>query len=463
MADGQRRGLPPVHAVLSVASAMGLEALWKRGYVVRAVREAVDVARAALAAGGEPEVDPAALAEAAGQRLARLTTVGPRRVINATGVVLHTGLGRAPLPLGGACGGYCDLEISRESGERGDRQEHARELLGWVTGAEDALVVNNNAAATLLAIAATSAGGEVVIARGQLVEIGGSFRMPEVIAVSGARLVEVGATNRVRLEDYAAAIGPDTRALLEVHTSNYRIRGFAEQPATPSLARLAHDKGLPLIYDVGSGCLLDSRALPGLEAEDAEPTVSEAVAAGADIVCFSGDKMLGGPQAGILVGGSEWIRRLAQHPLARAVRVDKLAIRALAECLAAWVSPSVAERVPAVGLLSRSVEGVRTTAERLAARLAEALPHAAVRTTPGASAPGSGSLPDTELASWWVRVRVPDPEGLARALRLGEPGVFTLVRDGEVVFDARTILADEEEDLALALRNLPAGVARQEQ
>jgi L-seryl-tRNA(Ser) seleniumtransferase len=463
MAGGERRNLPPVHAVLRATAELGLEERWGREYVVRAVREAVDDAREALASGATPEVTAEALAAAARARLVELTTPGPRRVINATGVVLHTGLGRAPLPLEGHWGGYSDLEVSRETGERGDRQRHTRDLLRWITGAEDALVVNNNAAATLLAIAATAAGGEVVIARGQLVEIGGSFRMPEVIAASGARLVEVGATNRVRLDDYAAAIGPTTRAILEVHTSNYRIRGFTEQPATDALARLAHEAGLPLIYDVGSGCLLDSRTLPGLEEDDAEPTVPDAVAAGADIVCFSGDKLLGGPQAGILVGGADWIRLLGRHPLARALRADKLALRALASCLAAWVSRDAADEVPAVRLLSRTVDEVRAAADGLAARLAAVLPAATVRTTPGASAPGSGSLPDTELASWWVRVRVADPDGAARALRLGEPGVFALVRDGEVVLDARTILPGEEEDLTLAWRNLTAGVARQEQ
>ncbi len=453
MSDPGRRRLPAVHAVLSVLEAGDCVTRFRHEFLVRAARAAVEDARAALQAGREPDTSVDALAAAARERLDRLVRPGPGRVLNATGVVLHTGLGRAPLPSGVSVGGYRDLEIDRETGERGDRQSHVRELLCWLTGAEDAHVVNNNAAATLLAIAGTAAGGEAILARGQLVEIGGSFRMPEVIAVSGARLVEVGATNRVRLEDYRAAIGPETRALLEVHTSNYRIRGFTEQPSTAALAEVAHAEGLPLVFDIGSGCFFDTRALPGLAREDPEPLVTDAVAAGADLVCFSGDKLLGGPQAGIIVGRSAWVRRLATHPLARAVRIDKLALAALTRCLAAWLSPAPEAGVPALALLRRSVDEVRVAAERLTEAVRAAAPGVAIETGPGASAPGSGSLPDTHLDSWWVRIRVAAPDRLARALRAADPPVFALVRDEELVLDLRTILDGEEEDLARVLRN----------
>ena len=447
------RELPAVNAILDTDECAALLSRFRREFVVRAVREAVADARSALLSGGTVDTSADGLAAVAAARLSALARGGPRRAINATGVVLHTGLGRAPLPAEWIEAGYCDLEVSLATGERGDRQDHVRAVLRWLTGAEDALVVNNNAAATLLAVDTLARGREVIVARGQLVEIGGSFRLPDVVAASGARLVEVGTTNRVRPDDYRAALTPDTALILQVHPSNFRVTGFTESVGTSDLAAIAHEAGVPLAYDVGSGCLFDTTGIPGLEREPAEPRVDCAVSEGADLVCFSGDKLLGGPQAGVVAGKADLVRGLARNPLARALRIDKLCLAGLSRCLAAHLLAPT-ERPPAVQLLLRPDEAVRADAERLVALVRERAPELGVSVEPGEAAPGSGSLPGTSARSWRVAIRVARPEQVARELRHQDPAVFGLVRESAVMLDMRAVSPDEVEELCVALGKL---------
>jgi len=405
-----------------------------RSLAVEAARAALERAREALAAG----VDPGDLAVAARAELERLQTPSLRQVLNATGVIVHTNLGRAPLApsavhrLAELGGTYSNLELDLESGARGSRQDHAAGLLRRLTGAEAALVVNNNAAAVLLALAALAEGREVVVSRGELVEIGDGFRIPDVLARSGARMVEVGTTNRTRPADYERAIGPETALLLRVHPSNYRVVGFTQSVETRELAQIAKRAALPLVDDLGSGALLDVGD---------EPTASSSLAAGADLVCFSGDKLLGGPQAGIVVGRAELVERLRRHPLQRALRADKLTLVALEETLALYADPDRARReIPVLRMLDEPVEAVRERAERLAGLIGGEVEETVARV-------GGGALPLAELPSAAAAIE----ERLAAPLRLGSPPVVGIVRDGRLLLDARTLTAEEVDEVARAV------------
>lgn len=405
-----------------------------RSLAVAAARAALERAREALAAG----IDPGDLAVAARAELERLQTPSLRQVLNATGVIVHTNLGRAPLApsavhrLAELGGTYSNLELDLESGVRGSRQDHAAGLLRRLTGAEAALVVNNNAAAVLLALAALAEGREVVVSRGELVEIGDGFRIPDVLARSGARMVEVGTTNRTRSADYERAIGPETALLLRVHPSNYRVVGFTQSVETRELAQIAKRAALPLVDDLGSGALLDVGD---------EPTASSSLAAGADLVCFSGDKLLGGPQAGIVVGRAELVERLRRHPLQRALRADKLTLVALEETLALYADPDRARReIPVLRMLDEPVEAVRERAERLAGLIGGEVEETVARV-------GGGALPLAELRSAAAAIE----EGLAAPLRLGSPPVVGIVRDGRLLLDARTLTAEEVDEVARAV------------
>jgi L-seryl-tRNA(Ser) seleniumtransferase len=359
-------------------------------------------------------------------------------VLNATGILVHTNLGRAPLAEAAlervveVARGYSNLEYSLGEGRRGSRQDHVAALLRRLTGAEAALVVNNNAAAVLLALAALAEGREVVVSRGELIEIGDGFRIPDVLARSGARLREVGTTNRTRAADYERVVGPDTAALLRVHQSNFRVVGFTEQPSVAELAAVARRHGLPLVDDLGSGVLV---------ALEAEPSARDSLAAGADLVCFSGDKLLGGPQAGVVVGRAELVERLRRHPLQRAVRADKLTLAALEGTLALYAEPERAAReVPVLRMLAQGVESV---GER-AARLAEAV-GGEVEETVGRV--GGGALPLAEVPSYACAVE----ETLAEPLRVGEPPVVGIVRDGRLLLDCRTLTDAEAAEVAAAV------------
>jgi L-seryl-tRNA(Ser) seleniumtransferase len=396
-----------------------------------AARSALERAREAIRAGEEPgDVVASARAE-----LERLGAPGLRRVINATGVIVHTNLGRAPLAEAALARAidvgrsYSNLELDLESGTRGSRQDHVADALCRLTGAEAALVVNNNAAAVLLALAALAAGGEVVVSRGELVEIGDGFRIPDVLAHSGAQMVEVGTTNRTRAADFERAIGPETALLLRVHQSNFRIVGFTESPTTEDLARVAHDAGLWLVDDLGSGSLADVGD---------EPTAASSVAAGADLVCFSGDKLLGGPQAGIVVGRRALTERLRRHPLQRALRADKLTLAALEGTLALHEDPERARReIPVLRMLDEPLERVRERAERLAGLVGGEVEETVARV-------GGGALPLAELPSAACAIE----EELAAPLRLGDPPVLGIVRDGRLLLDARTLAEPEVDEAA---------------
>jgi len=353
-------------------------------------------------------------------------------------VIIHTNLGRAPLSAAALArvtevgGAYSNLELDLTAGARGSRQDHVAAALRRLTGAEAALVVNNNAAAVLLALAALAEGGEVIVSRGELVEIGDGFRIPDVLTHSGARMVEVGTTNRTRAADYERAIGPDTAAILRVHQSNYRIVGFTAAVSTRDLARIAHRSSLPLVDDLGSGSLL--------ELGD-EPTASASLAAGADLVCFSGDKLLGGPQAGIVVGQATLVERLRRHPLQRALRADKLTLAALEGTLSLLDDPQRARgEIPVLRMLDEPVDEVRSRAHRLASLVGGELEETVARV-------GGGALPLAELPSVACAVE----EELATPLRLGDPPVVGIVRDGRLLLDARTLRTVDVDDVARAV------------
>jgi L-seryl-tRNA(Ser) seleniumtransferase len=404
-----------------------------RELVVGAARVVLARAREEIRGGG----DPGELVDAVLRELEGATRPSLRRVLNATGVLVHTNLGRAPLADAALARvvevgrGYSNLEYDLERGERGSRQDHLAELVQDLTGAEAALVVNNNAAAILLALAALAEGREVIVSRGELIEIGDGFRIPDVLARSGARLVEVGTTNRTRAADYERAIGPETAVLLRVHQSNFRVVGFAERPELGELAAVARAHELPLVDDLGSGAL----ARVG-----DEPTPAGSLRGGADLVCFSGDKRLGGPQAGIVVGRADLVERLRRHPLQRALRADKLTLAALEGTLALALSSDTREQIPVLRMLHEPVETVRARAERLAELVGGEVEETVARV-------GGGALPLVELPSAACAVE----EELAEPLRRGEPPVIALVRDGRTLLDCRTLTDAEADEVAAAV------------
>jgi len=419
--------------------------------VTNLVRHQLDSARAAIKGGAEAP-GTAALAAAVVEHARDLWHPRPQPVINATGVVIHTNLGRAPLSgdalnaIRRVAEGYSDLEYDLAEGERGSRHSHVEELLRQLTGAEAAMVVNNNASAMLLALSSLATGREVIVSRGEAVEIGGGFRVPDVLRQSGATLVEVGTTNRTYPRDFENAITSQTAAFLSVHASNFKVVGFTNAPELADLVTLAHQHELLLLHDLGSGCLLDT-ADYGMAHE---PTPQESISAGSDVALFSGDKLLGGPQAGIAVGKAEVIQRMARHPLARAVRIDKLSLAALTATLVHYLKGEAAEKVPVWAMIA-------STNEELQERSAIWARTVGKRGTSveGESTVGGGSLPGETLPTWLLAL---DSEGipggateLARRLRQGTPSVVARVQDEKVMLDPRTVSLDEEPQLLVAL------------
>ena len=399
---------------------------------------AVDAARVVIERAREEirlGADPGDLAARLRAELARARRPRLRRVLNATGVVVHTNLGRAPLAeealarVVETARGYSNLEYDLAEGARGSRQDHAAAILRRLTGAEAALVVNNNAGAVLLALAALAEGREVVVSRGELIEIGDGFRIPDVLARSGALLVEVGTTNRTRAADYERAVGPETALLLRVHQSNFRVVGFEERPRLEEVAAVARRHELPLVDDLGSGSL-------GGFVE--EPTARESLAGGADLVCFSGDKLLGGPQAGIVVGRGDLVERLRRHPLQRALRIDKLSLAALEGTLLLHLDAP--ERIPALQTLGQDAATVRARAERLAAATGGEVEETVGRV-------GGGALPLHELPSFACALEEP----LAAPLRAGDPPVVGVLRDGRLLLDCLTLTDAEADEVAAAV------------
>jgi L-seryl-tRNA(Ser) seleniumtransferase len=443
------RSLPSVDRLAQAAEAL-LGGALPHALVVEAARAELAAARGALA---ERRPAPSAdeLAQAVADRLAQMTRPSLRPVINASGVIIQTNLGRAPLSQAAltamrAVGeGYSNLEYDLDAGERGSRYTHLSALLCRLTGAEAALAVNNNAAALYLALSALAQGREVIVSRGQAVEIGGGFRIPDVLRQSGAALVEVGTTNRTYARDYADAIGERTALLLRVHTSNFRLTGFVHETGLAELAAVGRARGVPVLDDLGSGTLLPT-APYGLAPE---PTVGESVAAGADLVTFSGDKLLGGPQAGLIVGRAGLVDRLRRHPLARALRVDKATIAALEATLLAYLRGSALDEIPVWQMIAAPADSLRARAQAIVERLRAANVPADV--LPCASAVGGGSLPGETLPSFAASPQSPNPDELARRLRLGATPVVARIADERLLLDVRTVLPGQDEELIGAL------------
>jgi L-seryl-tRNA(Ser) seleniumtransferase len=442
-----RRKVPSVDSLLRTEPGKKAAAVLGRPLLKHTLSATLEEVRRAAARGTEPPPGDEILAVAAARASAVAGGLTP--IINATGVVLHTNLGRAPLAntavqaVSRAARTYADLEIDRSSGGRGKRSGRAEIMLAAITGAEDALVVNNCAAALLLTLAAIAKGKRVLVSRGELVEIGGEFRIPDVLAASGARMVEVGTTNRTRLADYRAALTARTAAILKVHTSNYRMVGFTAEAEPKQLAGLAAKHKIPFVYDVGSGLLDRERGFPG-----DEPTVQDALEQGADAVTFSGDKLLGGPQAGCVVGSADLIVRLRKHPIARAVRVDKLQLAALEATLFLYATGKHLD-VPVHRMLHETQETLASRAHRISEEIGGDLEGAHV--VKSESVAGGGSFPGLTLPSWAVRVRVPDPAAFAARLRTGSPAVLCRVADDHVLLDARTVTDEQVPHLARAV------------
>jgi L-seryl-tRNA(Ser) seleniumtransferase len=457
MAETAFRNLPSVDRLAADPRVLAELGGLPRHRVVELARAELAAARALVAAGGlAPDYET--LVGRLIRRGLGLLVLSLRQVINATGVIIHTNLGRAPLSraaraaIAAVAAGYSNLEFDLEAGERGHRHTHLEDLLCQVTGAEAGFAVNNNAAAVLLGLTALAQGREVIVSRGQAVEIGGGFRIPDVLRQSGARLVEVGTTNRTYLRDYEAAAGPETAAILRVHRSNFRIVGFTTEPDVAELAGLAHSRGILLLDDLGSGSLIDTTRF-GLAKE---PLVQESIRAGVDLVFFSGDKLLGGPQAGVIVGRRELVERLRRHPLARAVRIDKLCLAALTATLLHYLKDEALTEIPVWWMIARPADEVRARAVAWAERVAGL---ADLDIVPVESAVGGGSLPGETLPSFALAVRPRDGDvaGLARRLRLGSPAVVGRVEAGRLLLDPRTVLPEDEADLLTALRQALSG------
>jgi L-seryl-tRNA(Ser) seleniumtransferase len=458
MTSSRLRRLPSVDRLLGHEAVEELIASYGRQQTVEAIRHTLDAVRGEVQAGADLPPMEVLVARCRQELQSRLAST-LRPVINATGVIIHTNLGRAPLSAAARAAaqevsrGYSTLEYDVAAGHRGRRQTHIEGPLQAVTGAEAGLVVNNNAGAVLLALTGLAQGRGVIISRGQLVEIGGGFRVPEVMAQSGARLIEVGTTNRTHLRDYEAALdaNDDAALILLAHHSNFRIVGFTTEPALPELVRLGAERQMPVVYDIGSGALLDT-ARYGLAHE---PTVQEAVSDGAAVICFSGDKLLGGPQAGIIVGQAALVDSLKRHPLVRALRPDKLCLAALQATLLHYLKGEAEQEIPVWRMISQPLDEVTRRARSWIRSLRRAGLEAEV--IDGASTVGGGSLPGETLPTKLVALGSEGPDALAAALRAASPPVIARIEDGRLVLDPRTVLAEQEDQLLATIRETAGG------
>ncbi len=456
IADALRR-IPSVDHLLGQPAIAALAARTSHGFVVSEIQAFLDELRGHIRAGKtEPDLDAGVLVERLKQRIEERLRPRLRTVVNATGVIVHTNLGRAPLSAaaqesisaGGAC--YSNLEFDLQSGDRSHRDRVLESSLKEILGCEAVTVVNNNAAALLLALNTIAAGKEVIVSRGELVEIGGSFRIPEILAKSGAILREVGTTNKTRAADYAAAVGPETALLLRVHPSNFRMRGFTQRPGLGELVGLARERGIPLMEDVGSGCLADLRPYGIAD----EPMPRESLALGADLVCFSGDKLLGGPQAGILAGRAAWIEMIRRNPLMRTYRVGKLISAALDATLASYRTGRAFEEIPVLRLIAAPYAELEHRCRRLVRRLKRSMPAGAeVKVIRGESVVGGGSCPETVLPSPLLGLRSGrwSAGRIEARLRAQDPPVVARLEEDRVVVDLRTVFPAQEQVLAGAL------------
>ena len=437
------RALPSVDKILAAKESRALAETYSHGALVTLARDSLQAAREEISS-GRPAPSLQTLVEKIESRARALWQPSPRQVINATGVIIHTNLGRAPLSEEAAraamqaAAGYSDLEVNLEKGQRGGRDATLKSLVTRLTGAESALAVNNNAAALHLILSVLALGSEVIVSRGEAVEIGGGVRVPDIMKASGARLVEVGTTNRTYLSDYRNAITENTALLLKVHTSNFKVIGFTEAPDTRDLSTLARESGIPLVHDVGSGCLVDTRQF-GLSEE---PTPQDSISAGADLVAFSGDKLLGGPQAGIIAGRNDLVSRLSRHPLARAARIDKMTMAALTTTLLHYLKEEHLEKVPVWRMISMPSDTIKTRAEAWQGQVGRGSFVVATKSTIG-----GGSLPGDTLPSWALQLRSSDDgsvDSLAQALRTAPTPVIGRIEDDALLLDPRTVLPDQE-------------------
>jgi L-seryl-tRNA(Ser) seleniumtransferase len=448
--------LPSVDEVLKSPEVEHWLERYPRRYVLQAVRETIEGRRKLILKGKKTDVSiPGMKADIEGA-VRRLSSLSLRPLINATGIVIHTNLGRSPLSehalenIERAAAGYSTLEYDLAEGKRGKRYAHIKRLLREVTGAEDGIAVNNNAGAVLVALSTLARGREVVVSRGELIEIGGSFRIPDVMAQSGAVLKEVGATNKTHPGDYEKAINEHTALLLKVHWSNYRITGFTSDVSIEELVSIGRKHNLPAMYDLGSGCLIDLKPL-GIHTE---PTVQETVKAGVDILTFSGDKLLGGPQAGIIVGKSRYIKMLQENPLLRAVRIDKLTLAALEATLMRYIDPERAKReIPTLRMLLEKPESVRRRAGKIAAKLKD-MKSIEIKIVEDSAFSGGGALPEHELKTYAVAVRSKrlSASRLEERLRLGDPPVIARIKEDTLLLDARTVGDGEIKALSECVR-----------
>ena len=451
------RQLPSVDKILAAEESRALAETYSHTALVTLARDSLQAAREGISSGG-PVPSLQALVDEIEGRARALWQPSPRQVINATGVIIHTNLGRAPLSQDAAhaamqaAAGYSDLEVDLEKGERGGRDATLRSLVTRLTGAESALAVNNNAAALHLILSVLALGRDVIVSRGEAVEIGGGVRVPDILKAGGARLVEVGTTNRTYLSDYRNAITENTALLLKVHTSNFKVIGFTEAPDTRDLANLARESGIPLVHDVGSGCLVDTRQF-GLSEE---PTPQDSISAGADLVVFSGDKLLGGPQAGIIAGRKELVSQLSRHPLARAARIDKMTMAALTATLLHYLKEEHLDKVPVWRMISMSSETVRARAHHWQTQIG--MGSSIVETQ---STIGGGSLPGDTLPSYSLKLRPPDgltPDSLAHALRTSPTPVIGRIEDDSLLLDPRTVLPAQESALIDTVTRAVSGI-----
>ena len=446
------RTIPPVNRILEEDAIVQLIEAHSRDAVLDLIRQNLEEIRAAVSKGADPPDLPSLGFEIEHQANKRWRA-WPERVINATGVILHTNLGRAPLSddsiqaMHRAASGYSDLEMDLETGKRGSRQSHISQLMSQVTGAEAAMVVNNNASAIMLALATFAVGKEVVVSRGEAVEIGGGFRIPDVLRQSGATLVEVGTTNRTYARDFDAAINENTGAILSVHASNFKVIGFTNAPTLDELVEVGHRRGVPVLHDLGSGCLLDTVPY-GLAPE---PMPQQSVSAGVELGFFSGDKLLGGPQAGIIIGKKEAVARVSSHPLARAVRIDKMSMAALAATVLHYIRDEATSKIPIWRMISATEEELRRKSESWASFAQNGVSVAS------RSAIGGGSLPGETLPTWVTRIPSLQPgeaEKMAQRLRDNNPPIVARIEDDAVILDPRTVLPGDESDLREALNNI---------
>jgi len=452
------RNLPSVNELLESPPLKRLVETVNRNVVVTEVRSFLDKLRTDLKTAAEEIAipNPTELADRIATWISDDQKPPLRPVINATGILLHTGLGRAPMAqtaideLSAMASGYCSLEVDLANGQRSQRVAAVEKLLTDLTGAEAAAVVNNNAAATMLTLSAIAGGQGVVVSRGQLVEIGDSYRLPDVMAMSGATLREVGTTNKTRFEDYEQACDDQTGALLRVHTSNYKIIGFHEEVALEKLVALGKKRGVPVIDDIGSGAVIDFSRFGITD----EPRAQESIGAGADLVLFSGDKLMGGPQCGIVVGNRSLVKKIVKHPLMRAMRVDKLTLAALAATLRLYANETVAlQSVPLLSLLSTSEENLKNRAERLAPRISASSMVQSAEPVPDQNFLGGGSVPTHQLPTWCVSIAPANlsVDSLATRLRTGQPAVFGRIKEDRLMLDLRSVFPSQDTQLVEVL------------